>query len=362
MGSDLIIPCYLSPEISAVDLEIIWSNDTTCVCLYKDRQLTEGVLFKDRASLFTHKLREGNVSLRLKNFRLSDIGNYHCQVISEDRREKITVRVRINPGVQTVSQSPIYRDRNVPSVLHEDKKRREATNKSSRHNSQLSDSDNRSSSTSDPSNDHFQLVIPKTAQEAQISLGSEIVVPCHLSPEVCAIAMQIKWFKETVCVCIYKNGHVIEGRSYKDRASLDAHVLERGNVSLHLNNFSVSDVGDYYCQVISGDATKQIAVGLRIKTEVQPVSPSPTFQGQSVQIKLFETDKIWTKEETYEMDKSALMTEMKVTNEQDTLLKAYIEKSRHLERVEEELRALRMKWDRLDPHAQLLDRDEPDPF
>ncbi len=92
LGSDLIIACYLSPEISAVDLEIIWSNDTTCVCLYKDRQLTEGFLFKDRASLFTHKLREGNVSLRLKNFRLSDIGNYHCQVISEDRREKITVR------------------------------------------------------------------------------------------------------------------------------------------------------------------------------------------------------------------------------------------------------------------------------
>uniref|UniRef100_A0A672M4Q6 Butyrophilin-like protein 2 n=1 Tax=Sinocyclocheilus grahami TaxID=75366 RepID=A0A672M4Q6_SINGR len=92
LGSDLIIPCYLSPEISAVDMEISWSNDTACVCLYKDRQVTEGVLFKDRASLFTHKLREGNVSLQLKNFRLSDIGNYHCQVISKDRREKITVR------------------------------------------------------------------------------------------------------------------------------------------------------------------------------------------------------------------------------------------------------------------------------
>lgn len=338
LGSDLIIPCYLSPEISAVDLEIIWSNDTACVCLYKDRRVTEGVLFKDRVSLFTHKLREGNVSLRLKNFRLSDIGNYHCQVISKDRREKITVRVRINPGVQTVSRSPIYQDRNVPSVLHE------------------------SYSMSDPSNDHFQLVIPQTAQEAQISLGSEITVPCRLSSEVCAIAMQIKWFKETDCVCIYKNGHVIEGRSYKDRASLDTHVLERGNVSLHLNNFSVSDVGDYYCQVISGDTTKQITVGVRIKPEVQPVSQSPTSQGQSVRLMLFETDKIWTKEETDEMDKSALMAEMKVTNEQDTLLKAYIEKSRHLERAEEELRALRMKLDRLDPHAQLSDRDKPNSF
>lgn len=53
---------------------------------------------------------------------------------------------------------------------------------------------------------------------------------------------------------------------------------------------------------------------------------------------------------------------MKVHNEQDTLLKAYIEKSRHLERAEEELRALRMKLDRLDPHAQLLDRDKPNSF
>uniref|UniRef100_A0A673G707 Ig-like domain-containing protein n=1 Tax=Sinocyclocheilus rhinocerous TaxID=307959 RepID=A0A673G707_9TELE len=92
LGSDLIIPCHLSPEISAVDMEISWSNDTARVCLNKDRQVTEGVLFKDRASSFTHKLREGNVSLQLKNFRLSDIGNYHCQVISKDRREKITVR------------------------------------------------------------------------------------------------------------------------------------------------------------------------------------------------------------------------------------------------------------------------------
>uniref|UniRef100_A0A8C1S0B1 Ig-like domain-containing protein n=1 Tax=Cyprinus carpio TaxID=7962 RepID=A0A8C1S0B1_CYPCA len=101
-----------------------------------------------------------------------------------------------------------------------------------------------------------------TSKEPEISLGSEITVPCHLSPEVCAIAMQIKWFKETVCVCIYKNGCVIKGRSYKDRASLATCVLERGNVSLNLSNFSVSDVGDYYCQVISRDTTKQITVGV----------------------------------------------------------------------------------------------------
>ncbi|KAL0193735.1 hypothetical protein M9458_012031, partial [Cirrhinus mrigala] len=76
----------------AVDMEISWYKDTDCVCLYKDRQVIEGVLFKDRVSLIPHNLKKGNVSLRLKNFGLSDIGNYHCQVISKDRRVKITVR------------------------------------------------------------------------------------------------------------------------------------------------------------------------------------------------------------------------------------------------------------------------------
>ncbi|XP_059404533.1 butyrophilin-like protein 1 isoform X3 [Carassius carassius] len=138
-------------------------------------------------------------------------------------------------------------------------------------------------------------------------MGSEINVPCHLTPEICAIGMQIKWFKETDCVCIYKNRHVIEGRSYRDRVSLDTHVLERGNVSLHVNIFSVSDVGDYYCQVISGGRTQQITVGVSIKPEVQPVSQSPRFQGRSIHLKLFEIDKVWTKQETDIMNKSALM-------------------------------------------------------
>lgn len=93
MGSDFIIPCHLSPGISALDMEIRWSKDTASVCLYKNRRLTEGVFFKGRVSLFmTHKLRKGNVSLLLKNFMMSDIGDYHCQVISNDRSEEITVR------------------------------------------------------------------------------------------------------------------------------------------------------------------------------------------------------------------------------------------------------------------------------
>ncbi|XDV21174.1 hypothetical protein PO909_026323, partial [Leuciscus waleckii] len=370
LGSDFIIPCHLSPGISALDMEIRWSKDTASVCLYKDRRLTEGVFFKGRVSLFmTHKLRKGNVSLLLKNFMMSDIGNYHCQVISKDRSEKITVRVRINPAVQPVSRSPIQ-DGNAQLLLHKDKTTREPSNKLSRHTSHHSQSDKKHHGNyrmDVSSNDNFQLVIPQTTQESAVSLGSEFVVPCFLSPEICATGMQIKWFKETDCVCVYKNRHVTEGRAYKDRVSLITHELERGNVSLHLSDCSVSDVGDYHCQVVSRDRAKEITVGVRMKPEVQPVSQSPTSQDRSIQLMLFEIHKIWTEEETNKMDESALMSEMKANNVQELhqmLIRAYTERDRQLETTEQALRETRRKLDRvlrLNPH-QVLDRDNPNPF
>lgn len=135
--------------------------------------------------------------------------------------------------------------------------------------------------------DNFQLVVPQTTQEATISMGSEFFVPCYLSPEICATAMQIKWFKDTDCVCVYKKRHVTEGRAYKDRVSLVTHELERGNVSLHLNNFSVSDAGDYHCQINSRYGTKEITVGGEYST-----SPFTSAQGPNylsfVRIKLNE--------------------------------------------------------------------------
>uniref|UniRef100_A0A673FYB2 Ig-like domain-containing protein n=1 Tax=Sinocyclocheilus rhinocerous TaxID=307959 RepID=A0A673FYB2_9TELE len=83
----MIIPCHLSPEISAVDMEISWSNDTARVCLYKDRQVTEGIGYEGRASLFIHDLPRGNVSLRVADFRESDLGVYICQVTSKNKTQ-----------------------------------------------------------------------------------------------------------------------------------------------------------------------------------------------------------------------------------------------------------------------------------
>uniref|UniRef100_A0A4W4F7S6 Immunoglobulin V-set domain-containing protein n=1 Tax=Electrophorus electricus TaxID=8005 RepID=A0A4W4F7S6_ELEEL len=78
--SAVTLSCYLSPETSAVSMEIRWFKETDCVCLYKNRQVTEG---RGRVSLFTQELHGGNISLQLRSHLLT--------VISGDRTLEFTV-------------------------------------------------------------------------------------------------------------------------------------------------------------------------------------------------------------------------------------------------------------------------------
>ncbi|KAK3509391.1 hypothetical protein QTP70_033166, partial [Hemibagrus guttatus] len=89
---------------------------------------------------------------------------------------------------------------------------------------------------------------------------STVTLSCRLSPEISAVNMEIRWFKETDCVCVYKNREVTEGRGYRGRVSLFTQELERGNVSLQLKDCTESDLGYYLCQVTDGDRTEEITV------------------------------------------------------------------------------------------------------
>lgn len=100
LGSAVTFSCRLSPEISAVDMEIRWFKGTDCVCLYKNRQMTEGRGYKGRVGLFTKELDKGDISLQLRDSRESDIGHYLCHVTDGERTGKLTVRLwwRKYPG------------------------------------------------------------------------------------------------------------------------------------------------------------------------------------------------------------------------------------------------------------------------
>ncbi|MGH0158541.1 UNVERIFIED_CONTAM: hypothetical protein FKN15_060919 [Acipenser sinensis] len=82
-GEDVILPCHITPSLSAVDMEVRWyrQNIRVPVHLYEDRRDRTDVQdsdYRGRTDLFRFELQEGILSLNLRNLRPSDSGVYSC--------------------------------------------------------------------------------------------------------------------------------------------------------------------------------------------------------------------------------------------------------------------------------------------
>ncbi|XP_031436472.1 uncharacterized protein LOC105909796 [Clupea harengus] len=106
----------------------------------------------------------------------------------------------------------------------------------------------------------FKLVIHDPF--VKCSLCDYVTLPCHLSPETSAVAMEIRWFKGTDCIYLYKNGHVTVREDYEGRVSVNTLELQRGDASLTLIVSREEDKGLYTCQVISGEHKEEGRVRL----------------------------------------------------------------------------------------------------
>ncbi|KAG9282094.1 trichohyalin-like, partial [Astyanax mexicanus] len=164
----------------------------------------------------------------------------------------------------------------------------------------------------------FKLIGPRGRE---YKLGSTVTLSCLLSPELSAVGMEIRRFKETDCVCLYKNRQVTEGRSYEDRVSLITQELQRGNVSLQIRNCTESDTGDYLCQVTSGDTTEECTYD--IMHEIFTLFYS-----------LLQEDRKWTEEERIKMEESALLTEYKKEGIRGLILKNQMEQKSSKEQLD----------------------------
>uniref|UniRef100_A0A3Q2NVN8 Ig-like domain-containing protein n=1 Tax=Fundulus heteroclitus TaxID=8078 RepID=A0A3Q2NVN8_FUNHE len=109
-GGHAILPCSLKNPASDHVPTVEWSKEglnDSIVFLYRDGCETFGmknVDFEFRASLFMKEVKNGNVSLRISNLRLSDAGTYQCLIIQRDKTRQ-TTRVELVVASSSASVS-----------------------------------------------------------------------------------------------------------------------------------------------------------------------------------------------------------------------------------------------------------------
>ncbi|XP_075769808.1 butyrophilin subfamily 1 member A1-like [Pelodiscus sinensis] len=83
LGGEAVLSCHLSPRMSAESMEVRWfrSQFSAAVHVYRDGQDQFGEQmpeYRGRTELLKHNITDGKVSLRIRDIRPSDEGQYTC--------------------------------------------------------------------------------------------------------------------------------------------------------------------------------------------------------------------------------------------------------------------------------------------
>ncbi|XP_058871816.1 butyrophilin subfamily 1 member A1-like isoform X2 [Acipenser ruthenus] len=112
--------------------------------------------------------------------------------------------------------------------------------------------------------------------------GDDVILPCHISPRVSAVDMEVRWFRDAFekPVHLYRSRKNILGTQdsdYRGRTALSPLALQTGDISLHLRNLQPSDRGVYTCLADDGSQydegqTEVIVAALGTQPSISMVS------------------------------------------------------------------------------------------
>ncbi|XP_075769778.1 butyrophilin subfamily 1 member A1-like isoform X3 [Pelodiscus sinensis] len=100
LGGEAVLSCHLSPRMSAESMQVRWfrSQFSAAVHVYRDGQDQFGEQmpeYRGRTELLKHNITEGKVSLRIRDVRPSDEGQYTCFFQSGDFYEEALLEVQV---------------------------------------------------------------------------------------------------------------------------------------------------------------------------------------------------------------------------------------------------------------------------
>ncbi|XP_062386833.1 butyrophilin subfamily 3 member A1-like [Sardina pilchardus] len=117
--------------------------------------------------------------------------------------------------------------------------------------------------------------------------GSSVTLPCGISPATSAVDLEVRWHRPNgfnTPVLLYKNKAIQDQAAdpqYRGRVSLTGQ-LEKGNVSLRLENSTLADRGEFVCYIKSPVwyDTAAVNLTLRVVGSALDLSITETGEGQ----------------------------------------------------------------------------------
>ncbi|XP_039653088.1 uncharacterized protein LOC120557122 [Perca fluviatilis] len=290
--------------------------------LYSDERPGQSEQFKGRISYFTDKLKQGNASITIRNTTWADSGVYRCIIYRDlQKPQKIYINLVVEPKDITVregsdvtlpcslwpkedlrltkfiwknvSQKP-YDDLEV--FLYDNGERPDQSEQFQGRVSHFPDELEQGNASiiirnmtwddrgvyrcSFPSIQRPQTFYIKLDVEPKlitVEEGSDVTLPCHLSPNEDIRATQFNWKKpRDDQVFLYDNGDLYsderpgQSEKFKGRVSHFPDELEQGNASIIIRNTTRADSGVYRCSFPLIHKHKQFHIKLVVGSTPEP--------------------------------------------------------------------------------------------
>uniref|UniRef100_A0A493U465 Ig-like domain-containing protein n=1 Tax=Anas platyrhynchos platyrhynchos TaxID=8840 RepID=A0A493U465_ANAPP len=122
-----------------------------------------------------------------------------------------------------------------------------------------------------------QLRVEGPGHPVTATVGKDVMLPCHLSPQRDARSLDVRWIWHTFSETVhhYNNGQDLYGEqmgAYARRTELARDGLSAGSLDLRITGLRPSDDGRYICTVGDADAYAEAIVELevcRVRREVR---------------------------------------------------------------------------------------------
>uniref|UniRef100_A0AAY4DG71 Ig-like domain-containing protein n=1 Tax=Denticeps clupeoides TaxID=299321 RepID=A0AAY4DG71_9TELE len=264
VGDDVTLGCSVDSHVPPEKMEkVVWKrpDQDVIVLLYKGGEVlhdSSHERYRGRAEFFPAEIHKGNFSLRLKEVRTEDEGDFMCEVHTSLLRMKTDLQgssdgCLVSPEMRSlllvfislyvvVGSEGIY---SLHGLLN--------TEASSRSNLILS-------TLSVPG-----LHVKGPSGPLQVQLGDSVLLPCSVRTPVPLEELEVEWRRsdsETLVLLFQDGEERGEEPEFRNRAHFFTEEISRGNFSLFLTDVTPADAGMYRCSVHTdteyGDATALI--------------------------------------------------------------------------------------------------------